>query len=150
MNAKDKLEVLIQKLHDNDIRYVTKHINASIAAEKDASGMTLLHYCAHWRLGCFLIPLLIRMGANLNARCELGHSPLIDACSHTNYQTVSVLLEFGAEVNLQSDLGETALSFACARNAKRIIKKLLASGADINTVDVRGRTPLSYVKENRL
>ena len=80
------------------------------------------------------IELLIKLGADLNYRCDWNL--LSDASSN---EMVDFLLSSGAEINYKNSWGYTALHLC---NNPDLIKHLLAQGADANLQNNQGYTPL--------
>lgn len=101
---------------------------------------------------------LIHAGASLEARDELGFSPLGQAVGQAanrggnhDFEVVEFLLKVGANVNGRSDSG-SPLHKACAYRHLKTVKLLLAYGANPLARDEDGRTPSDFtkIKPNRI
>jgi uncharacterized protein len=88
---------------------------------------------------------LVRAGASLERRDDLGFTPLGQAVGEGDLQIVNFLLMAGAKVDGRT-AGGTPLHTACAYSRLAISKLLLARGADPLAVDDDGRKPVSYAK----
>lgn len=75
---------------------------------------------------------LLAEGADVNARDEMGVTPLMQASLAGNTDVVRFLLDKGADLNRQNKIGMTALTAAASGGKFEIVKLLLASGADLN------------------
>ncbi|CAG0895051.1 unnamed protein product [Cyprideis torosa] len=117
--------------------------------------------------------LLIEKGADVNAKAEVGKTPLFIATDRDRHSVVEVLLahgadpniankyqrtplheaksaetaellmQKGADVNAKDDDGGTPLFVASQRDRPSVSEVLLAHGADPNITDKTGRSPLS-------
>jgi ankyrin repeat protein len=85
-----------------------------------------------------VIELLVRAGADVNARDRDGRTPLFEAQSAA---AVDALLRNGADFNARNSEGQTALFTPYYENAQRA---LLAAGIDVNARDHSGRTALFF------
>jgi len=83
---------------------------------------------------------LIAAGTNVNARDELGSTPLHYAANQYHTEVITFLLESGADVNAQQNGGTTALHHAVVANGPEIARILLVHGADPN---IRGSNGLT-------
>ena len=76
---------------------------------------------------------LLASGADVNARDDLGGTPLLDAAWSGNVDITRVLLQHGADVNaVHREAGSTALEYAVLTGRSAIVRLLLAAGADTN------------------
>ncbi|OJI96951.1 hypothetical protein ASPVEDRAFT_158864, partial [Aspergillus versicolor CBS 583.65] len=89
-----------------------------------------------------VIRLLLETVCEVDARDELGRSPLHWACATGKESIISLLLRHGADVNARSDGGWTPLHNACDRGSESIARRLLAAGAKINSQLLNGVSPL--------
>ena len=79
-------------------------------------------------------------GADVNARLELGATPLHVAAYRTRHpEVIAMLVEVGADVNARDGSGATPLDRA--RSAE-VVNALAAAGAETRAIDDRGRTAL--------
>ncbi|MBQ4493313.1 MAG: ankyrin repeat domain-containing protein [Elusimicrobiaceae bacterium] len=88
---------------------------------------------------------LIKQGADVNARNEYSHTPLMHASFFGHLETCEVLIELGADVNAKDVQNTTALFFA---EDASIVDLLIKNKANINAQDTFGRTPLMFALEN--
>jgi ankyrin repeat protein len=80
-----------------------------------------------------LVPLLLQKGADVNAKCDLGETPLHALCSSEDAPAdfVDELIKRGADVNSKRPLdGATPLHLASSRENDDIVKRLLKHQAD--------------------
>ena len=92
-----------------------------------------------------VIQLLARNPALVNAKNDIGQTPLLEAVGaiHPKAELVKLLLEKGADVHAQNRRGETPLHIAAMRDDVRVVALLVARGAEVNARDNNGRTPLN-------
>jgi hypothetical protein len=87
--------------------------------------------------------LIEQQGAEVNARDELGETPLITATRNGHIRVMEILLDHKAEVNAQSNDGKTALIWAAHMGDLNMTKTLLKHGANPMLVDSDGFTARS-------
>lgn len=85
--------------------------------------------------------LLIKSGADVNARNIRGITALMQAASEGHNKTVKLLIESRADVNAQEASGLTPLMFSIPGKTETM-KLLINSGADVNRATSTGRTAL--------
>ncbi|CAG0884545.1 unnamed protein product [Cyprideis torosa] len=92
--------------------------------------------------------LLIRHGANLNAKTRARETPLCTATKNGCHSVVRFLLSHGASPNIVSLSGMSPLHEVQSGETARL---LLEHGAIIDGVDIEGRTPLfcAIIAKNR-
>jgi len=120
-------------------------------------GETLLHIAAN-QGDVPMVALLIRRGAEIDARDRYGRTPLFSAVGGTfgpHPEVAKMLVDHGADVNARKNSGETVLCYALemgrARGPKNIeaIEVLLKAGADVNAPEnSMGWTPLHIAAAN--
>jgi ankyrin repeat protein len=109
------------------------------------------------------IELLLKHGADPNSTVLGNITPLMNAASWGQSDTVALLLRHGARVDLRNAEGSTALHYAAQshgvitdygrreltadelRNCLETIRLLIAAGADLQARNNQGRTPLDDV-----
>ena len=89
-----------------------------------------------------LIKLLIKHGANVNAKFRDGITPLMVAIKSGTCLTSQCLIEHGANLNDVDNTGKTALMRLIPNGNKRTFDLLLNKGIDINIKDNKGQTAL--------
>jgi len=83
----------------------------------------------------------------VNARGELGDTPLHDAAAYGHVDVARLLVERGADVNARSNDGWTPLHVAAYKGYLDVARLLVESGADVDARDGVGRTPLDLARE---
>jgi ankyrin repeat protein len=86
--------------------------------------------------------LLLKKGANINAKNYNGSTVLIDAAYHGRKESVSLLLELGMNIEEKNDDGNTALILAAKRGHEECLSLLLEKGANIEEENNYGDTAL--------
>ncbi|TET33668.1 hypothetical protein E3J61_03735 [Candidatus Dependentiae bacterium] len=103
--------------------------------------------------------LLLERSANLEAKTDLGKTPLhlavasltIDlAAGQRCVSDATLLLDHGADVNAQDKSGQTPLHIAAVKGYGYTVLLLLSRRADISAQDKGGRTPLYGAAQNGL
>lgn len=77
-----------------------------------------------------IVEALMRAGANVEALCDKGRTPLMLAAGNRNAPAVAKLLAGRVQVEAKDRKGGTALMWACARGCADSVGLLLACGAD--------------------
>lgn len=80
----------------------------------------------------------------LNAKNELGSTPLHVSSGNLSPDVATLLIEKGAVVNVKDNNGATPLHLAAFAGRKETINLLLARGADIFAKDAHGKTARDY------
>jgi ankyrin repeat protein len=95
-----------------------------------------------------MVKLLLDHGADVNAKMELGITPLYDAAHSGHWARVlTLLVSKGADIGAQTFDGSTALHGAAGTGWYEGVRILLESGADPLVKDKSGRTPLNCAEE---
>lgn len=121
--------------------------------KKDVEGMPPLMWATQGnRHGNGIAEILVRHGANLEARIRLGKNLelaskegltiLHKAVGSDNVPLAKLLLELGADVNANAAFGMRAVHRAVAKGSFEMTKLLLDSGADLTLLTEEGWTPL--------
>jgi ankyrin repeat protein len=86
--------------------------------------------------------IFIALGADVNATCPLGNTPLLMAAEKGHTETAIVLIEKGADVNTSNQNVTTPLHSAALGGRTETSLALIANGANVNATDKYGNTPL--------
>ena len=113
------------------------------------AGWTALHYAVspdgsirgHLRV----VRALLRGGANVDARDDIGRTPLMGVCNG-DWQVLDALVRAGADINARDEDDWTPLMLATNQNHPDNIGALLQHGADINARNRSGQNALAYVQ----
>uniref|UniRef100_A0A8C6TUZ4 Ankyrin repeat domain 27 (VPS9 domain) n=1 Tax=Neogobius melanostomus TaxID=47308 RepID=A0A8C6TUZ4_9GOBI len=107
----------------------------------NVDGFTPLHVAAlHGHSA--LVSLLIRHGANVNARTNQSATPLHLASQNSHIQVVRFLLECNAKLNKKDHFGNTPLIQACLKGNLETANTLIESNALVNVANSQGNTAL--------
>jgi quinoprotein dehydrogenase-associated probable ABC transporter substrate-binding protein len=89
------------------------------------------------------IRLLVKKGADINARDLQGYAPIHTAARKRHADQVKLFAELGANVNEPDSDGMTPLQHAVMRNHVPTVKALLERGADIEGKNSQDYSPLA-------
>src|SRR5262249_3391188 len=95
-------------------------------------GVTPLHVAAESG-ATEAVRLLLKKGADANARDDNGRTPLLLAAEHHRPEIVRLLIEAGANADAKDDLGSVPLCWATGDKA--CVEMLLKAHADFNAAD---------------
>ena len=126
---------------------VAKAKNLNVGCD-GRSNDTALHVAAgeYPTVDVEITKVLIRAGANINARNAVNETPINRAADTGREEVVRELVQAGAELNVQDNQGDTALINAITRRFAKIVNILLQAGADVNLKNKKGYTAL-YLAE---
>ena len=96
-----------------------------------------------------VLKILLKFGANTDARDDLGKTVLQVASFEGSFRVVELLLRSGSNVHARSKDGKTALHFAVSHGRIDVVEALICGGANVNSIDNHGWTPLHYAAEHR-
>ena len=94
-----------------------------------------------------VVSLLLKAGANPNAKNSRKQTALIIASKRGHAEAVSLLVNAGANVNAIGYLQKTALMEASEIGHAEVVSLLLKAGADVNVTDKIGITALMQASE---
>ena len=100
---------------------------------KDSQGFTPLHICCRngWKGHKEIAEILIKAGADINARNKYGSTPLYLASRNNNIDIVKLLLANYAIINIPDDEGYYPIDLAAEQGRLEIMKLLINSGAAV-------------------
>jgi ankyrin repeat protein len=93
--------------------------------------------------------ILIKAGANLDARDRLGNTALHLAADRNQPEVAQLLIDVGAALDIDNRAGMTPLMVAASRGNAAIVQGLLAKGANPRKTDFTGRDALSWANDSR-
>lgn len=143
-------ELVIQDLSE-DLALHVKNFPAALLIQDDY-GFTLIH----WAALCGAIKsleVLINAGADLNARCKHGRTPMAWASyiASAAFDVCEILIRAGADVNITDMDGTNALmhTVGSAPSEHRLVALLLDAGAEIHHKCEAGSTALYCATSNK-
>ena len=122
---------------------------------KDKHGLTpLMQALAYYRQSptsdfVEIGDLLIRHGANVNARTPTGETPLMFAAAVNRTDLAEAMVNGGANVNAQNEQGHTALMAAAGHGFEQMVELLLERGAKVDVRAKDGKAALSFARESK-
>lgn len=140
-NLEDPLSKAVQ---DDDEALVKKLVNKKNVhfVENDYEGATPL-FIAVENGNAKIAGILLKAGANVNARNIHGQTPLMMFDGDATADLVKLLLKHGARVDLEDRSQNTALILAAEEDAGiSVINALIDAGADVNHQNKHGFTAL--------
>lgn len=76
------------------------------------------------------VRLLLKVGAEINAKCSHGKTPLHGAAGHGSIDMCALLVEHGADINAKTITHATPLTYAALEHHKSLAFWLISEGAD--------------------
>ena len=93
--------------------------------------------------------LILKAGANINAKDADGMTALMHAANFARDKVTKLLLKHGADVKIRDSSGKTALMFAADHEEDDVARLLLEHGADVNAKDKSGNTALMFAADHQ-
>ena len=90
--------------------------------------------------------MLLAHNADVNAKNNIGYTPLYIAVVGNHKDVAELLLAHNADVNAKDNNGFTMVNTEVIFNHKDMVELLLAHNADVNAKGHKGSTPLQYEK----
>lgn len=140
---------LISAVMINDLEIVklllafTKDLNATSG---NWAYKTALHYAAGSETNLEILRLLIKNGANLNARNSEKETPVHLAVLEKRDDALAELVTAGADINAQDKRGNTPLILAVKEKSPKAVRILLKAGAEVRIKNNEGFTASHFAK----
>ncbi|RFN49398.1 hypothetical protein FIE12Z_6293 [Fusarium flagelliforme] len=121
------------------MRFLVEKKGANVNA-RDPDGLTALHWLAggqYWWHHAQAIPYLLSKGADLEARSDGGHTPLLHSSARWGAfraTAMKVLIDYGADVNTVGDNGVGCLSYAALNET--LVQLLVDHGAEVSPMSI--------------
>ncbi|KAK2769914.1 ankyrin-2 ankyrin [Colletotrichum kahawae] len=125
----------LQLMNSSLGRSLTKRVVTQVI---NRDGNTPLHMAASHE-NATMAKLVIKYGADVNAKNSSGSTPLHLAASSSDVAVIEALLDEGASMELRNGRGCTALQVAVGDNRIRAATVLLDRGARIDAIDDQNR-----------
>ena len=152
-----KCSTIFEAVEMDNIEAIDSLLNSGENIEKtDKCGKTaLMLACDSSCTKMNLVEILLKNGANPNAKDSKGNTSLMFTAKHcgngSTLKVIKTLIAYGADVNAVNDSKENCLHFvtnSCNRftNAEiNVVNELLKQGVNINAVNDKGETPFYYL-----
>jgi ankyrin repeat protein len=135
------LHIAVEYNISNLINYIIKKYNQDIDLQ-DYLAWTPLHWAA-WLNNSDIISILIKNGANIDAKGKNNETPIYLAAFKGNIEAVKILLDNKANVEIKTILGNAPLHMASYNEHIEVISMMLSHKADIDIrTDVRYNSAL--------
>ena len=95
-----------------------------------------------------MISLIIKSGADINAKGYDGITPLMTAIENGNNGAAWLFIQSGADVNAADIYGITPLMRAVSKGNIDIVRELIKKGADVNTETKNGTKVYKFIGQN--
>jgi hypothetical protein len=124
---------MIKAAKSGDVKKVSDLLaqDATLINARDTDGSTPLH-CATWKGNQEVVALLLKAGADVNAKNNNGHwgTTSLHAAAHANQAAIArLLIDAGAELNARDLNGKTPLFHTTFHKAKAVAELLEDCGA---------------------
>ncbi|XP_041355511.1 uncharacterized protein LOC121373126 [Gigantopelta aegis] len=93
---------------------------------------------------CDVVEMFLKLGCPVDARGELGRTPVMYASRLGHDKVADILLKAGADINIMDEKRACALRFAICGGHINVAKIFLENGVNINERGEYVRTPLFY------
>lgn len=146
-------EYLLKAVQEDNLELAKNAITAGadVNLRGDEHGRTPLMLAAG-NNSVALVQLLIKNGAEVDAKSDYGGTALIRAAFRNSLDVARFLIGHGAEINAKDNDGNTALMGAARRDPLNLdlMKLLVEHGAEVNVKDNDGMTALMWVSLSSL
>ena len=145
--------LLIDAIKKNDLATARELLSLKVNCNIKTESGSLLHDAVN--AGSFaMVDLLLKHGAQINARDQHEKTPLMMAAAGHDTGIIDLLLQQGADTTITDDQGRTALMLAALHqgelNKVEIMSSLCNTLSLLNVQDKGGKTIIDYVSAETL
>ena len=133
-------------IKDKDGRTACHHIVLTFSG----FNQTIMHTLFEMKIiitGNYILPILIKYGANINEKDNYGMTPLMIACKSNQTEVVNCLITFEVDVNKKNNCGNTALHYAAENLNTDMVKALIKKCANLTVINNEGLDAYKIAKE---
>jgi ankyrin repeat protein len=141
-----KLVRLMKTQHFKEAEAILASGNLNIRKVKDEDEHTLLHLAA-WRNQTSIAKRLIDMGAEVNAKDNVGYTPLHEAVRDGHQEFADLMLKNGADTSITDNNNSTPLQTAIYFGFPDIANLLVSRGAKVDIYIAAGLGMADQVKK---
>lgn len=123
--------------------FITTNRDKAVERYTNLDSCSLLNYAVRYRKSKDVVELLIKSGADMNAKYK-GKTVARHMIDTGNKDMAELLINSGADINAKGDAGETALMIVASKGNKDIAEMLIKAGADVNAKNNGDGTALSW------
>jgi len=123
--------------------------NSSHQDPTDHIGLTALHAAVRVQGHVDVVNALIQHNAPVDAKTNLGNTPLMFAAGNGHVDCATILLRVGANVNHQNNHGDAPLHRAVKEGHVKMVQFLLNKGADKCVKNKDGLTPVQIADRHK-
>ncbi len=130
-------------IYNDVVDYLLENDLVNNINDKDETGRSALHVAASNNYE--KVDKLIEKGADVDAKDDLGNTPLINAAKEYRFgmpDVVRSLLNHNADLEAKDQNGMTALHWAASIGNPDVVVILVEKKANVEAIDNNGKTPL--------
>jgi ankyrin repeat protein len=142
--AEDKSDAFLKSVDERDLRAVKRFLAGGIDVKAhNSSGETALHLAAANDTDD-IIALLVKAGADVNAKDDRGRTPLLVAVTngYGGVKATPPLIAAGADLKTRYKAGNSIVFEAANSDAPVPLQALVKAGAELDAPNDQGDTPL--------
>lgn len=125
-------------------RFIARIAGALVLAASFSASAITIHEAVKARDAQAVSKSIAANRSMVNAKNDLGSTPLHIAASNPVPDIAKLLLDKGATVNVKDNSGATPLHISAFSGQKANLELLIAKGADVHAKDNQGKTARDY------